>query len=347
MVWARVRASFKRKQQKRRQEVAFKLYQRRVRLGRQGDQDTDWAAAGKLVASPVRLLFFDLNGPLIWLEKACFEPTDRLLDRAAFFDVVDRLSPALEALGVLLIPVVLYVATQSFEERRDEREVQRLQQEAIEDYIAQVTEVLLNAEGDLHAEENQRIRDVLTAATITQLRDPNLDGVRKGQVIEFLSRTDLVQAERQLKDLVTRSTPIPIVSLSSADLEGANLRRADLEGADLFGANLGGADLFGANLGGADLFGAGLSGADLRRADLRRANLQGARLEGADLRGANLGGSNLQRALLYRADLKGVYLCQTVLSINLDPDRDCGKPWSSEPPANHPYLLFQVNPGHL
>jgi uncharacterized protein YjbI with pentapeptide repeats len=153
-------------------------------------------------------------------------PPTSSLERAAFFDVIDRLSPALEALGVLLIPVVLYVATQSFEERRDEQEVQRLQQEAIEDYIAQVTEVLLNAEGDLRSEENQRIRDVLTAATLAQLRDPNLDGDRKGQVIEFLTRTDLVQAERRLKDLMTQSTPRPVVSLSRADLEGADLRKS-------------------------------------------------------------------------------------------------------------------------
>jgi hypothetical protein len=85
MVWARVRASFKRKQQKRRQDVAFKLYQRRVRLGRQGDQHTDWATAGKLVANPVRLLLFDLNGPLIWLEKTCFEPTDQLSRAGSIF----------------------------------------------------------------------------------------------------------------------------------------------------------------------------------------------------------------------------------------------------------------------
>jgi hypothetical protein len=195
MVWVRLRNHLQRKQTKLRQDLAFELYQRRVRFGRQGDQHTDWVTAGKLLDNPFRQILFALNGPLIWLEKTCFEPTDQLLERAAFFDVIDRLSPALEALGVLLIPVVLYVATQSFEERRDEQEVQRLQQEAIEDYIAQVTEVLLNAEGDLHSEENQRIRDILTAATLAQLRDPNLDGDRKGQVIEFLTRTDLVQAK--------------------------------------------------------------------------------------------------------------------------------------------------------
>jgi uncharacterized protein YjbI with pentapeptide repeats len=325
MVWVRLRNHLQRKQTKLRQDLAFELYQRRVRFGRQGDQHTDWVTAGKLLDNPFRQILFALNGPLIWLEKTCFEPTDQLLERAAFFDVIDRLSPALEALGVLLIPLVLYVATQSFEERRDEQEVQRLQQEAIEDYIAQVTEVLLNAEGDLRSEENQRIRDVLTATTLAQLRDPNLDGDRKGQVIEFLTRTDLVQAERRLKDLMTQSTPRPVVSLSRADLEGADLERADLRGVDLMGANLRGANLRRANLRGAYLAATDLAEADLRGAELSGAYLEAAYIAEADLRGAELSGAYLDR----------IYLCKTLIpqGFPLDPDQDCGKAWL-------PFVIF-------
>jgi uncharacterized protein YjbI with pentapeptide repeats len=65
------------------------------------------------------------------------------------------------------------------------------------------------------------------------------------------------------------------------------LSRANLYGADLSGANLYGADLSRANLSGANLSGANLSGANLSRA-----NLSGANLYGADLSGANLYGSD-------------------------------------------------------
>ena len=70
----------------------------------------------------------------------------------------------------------------------------------------------------------------------------------------------------------------PVVSLSGANLSGADLYRANLSGADLSGANLSGADLSKADLSGADLHEADLSGANLYEADLYEADLSGADL---------------------------------------------------------------------
>ena len=72
--------------------------------------------------------------------------------------------------------------------------------------------------------------------------------------------------------LVVDVVDLPRLSMTEADLCGANLRGANLEWANLYGANLEGADLRVANLEGADL-----RVANLYRADLRGANLTGAR----------------------------------------------------------------------
>ena len=78
------------------------------------------------------------------------------------------------------------------------------------------------------------------------------------------------------------------MTLSCADLSGADLSWSRLSCADLSGARLSCADLSGA-----DLSGARLSDADLSRADLSVADLSGARLSGANLSGARLSGCDM------------------------------------------------------
>ena len=309
------------------EQVAHELYQNRMLSGQPGDQNSDWATAEQIVRSPLKTTLFASNRPLIKLEKRIIEPTSRHLKNSALFDIVDRLSPALEAAGVLLIPVVLYWASQSFEQQRQAQEIERLQQETVQNYIAQLSEIFLNVDGDLRDDENQRIRTIATAATITLLRDPNLDRYRKGQVIEFLSQMDLVQStppesgEEEAEPIIISLSGASLsgadligASLIGASLSGAFLGGASLSGADLSDANLSGAFLRGAFLGGASLSGAVLSDADLSNADLFRADLRGAVLIRANLRGASLIGASLIGADLYGAFLSGAVLSDANLS---------------------------------
>ncbi len=94
------------------------------------------------------------------------------------------------------------------------------------------------------------------------------------------------------------------VTMSHADLTGADLTGADLSGADLTGADLSGADLTGADLNGAKLTGAYLAHAYLTGADLSHAILSNADLSNADLNGADLNGAKLSHAYLNGAKLK-------------------------------------------
>ena len=347
------RKSKAKKRQEDIERVAGELRQNRLLLGKSGDKHQDLEKAEKIVRSPFRTTLFASNRPLIRLEKNLIEPISQHLQDSATFDIIDRISPALEAIGILLIPLVLYWATQSYEQQRAAQEIERLQQETVQNYIGQLSEIFLNVDADLRDEKNQRIRTIATAATITLFRDPNLDSVRKGQIIEFLGQMELIQELESTKDGAKDTTAI--ISLSGADLSGADLSNTSLSRADLSNANLSNANLEGAYLNGADLSNANLEGAYLveaklgraylLKADLSNANLEGAYLSEADLSSTNLNKTNLFRANLFRVDLFGANLegvdlsganlqgvdlseakfCRTTLpdGITLDPNRDC------------------------
>ncbi|WP_346293958.1 pentapeptide repeat-containing protein [Sphaerothrix gracilis] len=331
--------------------IAERLYRNRQVMKRSGSAEDDWAKAERIVRSPVRRLLLHLNQPLIHIEKRAIEPTARWVDRADLFRIIERLSPTLEALGVIAIPLVLFFAAQSYEESLRQQELEQLQQQAVTDYLNQLSTILLELDGSLGDPQNAELRTLTTATTLTLLRDPNLDGNRKGQIIGFLSEMRLVQRKILYGPQRPEDT-VPLIRLRSADLVGVDLRNADLSGADLSHADLSHASLIFVDLSGADLSHADLRNADLifvdlshadlifvdlRNADLRNAgfvingrggadlrgaDLRGADLRGADLRGVDLHGADLRRTNLSNADLREIdtlaqpqlensYLCET------------------------------------
>lgn len=50
------------------------------------------------------------------------EPLADWFERAAIFKIVEKLSPGLEAVGVLLIPVVIWWFSQSYQVEKDKQE---------------------------------------------------------------------------------------------------------------------------------------------------------------------------------------------------------------------------------
>ena len=263
--------------------------------------ESDWQEAKQyLETHPREVWLWRLNRPFIWLEKSIIEPLDFWADRANIFSFFSKISPILEAIGVLLIPFAIFY----FESSREERQIRFEQnlisaqtevrhQEAVRDYLSQITTIYLETEQGKELQNNEELKILLEATTLALFdelsvsedsllkKDRNIQRTfegdrrdRKGQVIRFLSRLNWIN-EVEGKE--------PLLSLQGANLVGANLVGADLGGANLVGADLGGANLRSANLVGADL-----GGANLVRAFLVGANLVGANLVRADLVGANL-----------------------------------------------------------
>jgi uncharacterized protein YjbI with pentapeptide repeats len=119
---------------------------------------------------------------------------------------------------------------------------------ALQDYFDEMTQLLLEKELR-HSEPTSEVRTLARSRTLTTLR--NLDGERKGFLVQFLHEAGLVY------------TNTAVVSLAGADLSEAKFGGADLRGANLSDTFLWEADLSKVTLHGADLSKAFLEGADL------------------------------------------------------------------------------------
>jgi uncharacterized protein YjbI with pentapeptide repeats len=229
-------------------------------------------------------------------------------------------------LELLVVPLVLLgigllfqIQQSEVEQRRLEAaqhiEEQRAQDEALQTYLEQMGQMLLDKDRPLRqSKEGDEVQLLARARTVTILR--RLDSARNRDILQFLREARLVPSNRY--DIQEHIVRLDNSNLSKADLRGANLDSFDLHGTDLSGADLrdarlpwsylpyaklNGADLRGAYLrgdpdqsGDADLSDADLSDANLSEADLSYDNLSNANLQGANLTDAVLRGTNLSNA---------------------------------------------------
>ena len=230
-------------------------------------------------------------------------------------------------LELLVVPLVLLgigllfqIQQNGVEKRRLEAEQhieeQRAQDEALQTYLEQIGQMLLDKDRPLRqSKEGDEVQLLARARTVTILR--RLDSARNRDILQFLREARLVPSNKyEIQEHIVR---LDNSNLSKADLRGANLDSFDLRGTDLSGADLrdarlpwsylpyaklNGANLRGAYLRGdpdqsgddADLSDADLSDANLREADLSYDNLSSANLQGANLTDAVLRGTNLSNA---------------------------------------------------
>ncbi len=255
----------------------------------------------------------------------------------------------LQLLSALAIPVVLAAAGLWFTAQQDarqqnienqradaERELaeQRAQDEALQAYLNQMSELILNR-NLLEAKGSDPVYTLAQARTSTVMS--GLDAAHNRSVVRFLSNSGLLGSSRLQDPPLSTGSLLRGIGLEGVDLSGlrtegcissacrpedllgAGLRNADLSNADLSNDDLFLADLRGADLSGADLTNASLSGADLSGqkrtaiapasgANLSRANLNDAFLLGADLTNATVRSADLSGAYLKNAYLKNAYL---------------------------------------
>jgi uncharacterized protein YjbI with pentapeptide repeats len=223
--------------------------------------------------------------------------------------------PAVLAIGVAWLTWTQHQRQSEAEEARKEREQkienQRAQDAALQAYLDQMGQLMLEKNLRNSALDSEA-RTLARARTLTIL--VRLDRDHKRNVLQFLYESNLIAKEGNVVDLKG-------ADLGQANLDGINLEGADLEGTGLYQANLSGAKLRGASLREANLKKAVLSlgfdrvggkislGADLYQADLSEANLSQANLSGYNyLAQANLSGADLSKANLAGVNLSGAKL---------------------------------------
>ncbi len=181
-----------------------------------------------------------------------------------------------------------------------EREIAKdnQQQVTLEAYFDRMTELLL-ANGLRESNEGDEVRSIARTRTLTVLRE--LDGRRKGQVLQFLYELNLISGNKSIVDMRSadlRELDLPHAKLENVSLPEANLRKSNLYFARLSGANFYLADLDEVNLDWADLRGANL------QSGLSKARLNVTHLDGAILFRANFTGAGLVNSSLVGADLR-------------------------------------------
>ena len=207
---------------------------------------------------------------------------------------------------LLIVPLFLGIGVWwlNRNEKDTEREIAsfRAQQSDLQTYVKSMTELLLDH--DLR-EANQNDEVCSIARTITLSALSQLNGVQKGQVLQFLQESGLIG---QVPILKLNNADLNQVHLFRADLKNVYLRETEMQNAELVRSNL-----FRANLQRARLQQSNLSGAVLVRANLREAFMQGTNLREAVLRDADFRRANLSQVDLTEADLKDTDLRRTNL----------------------------------
>jgi uncharacterized membrane protein len=130
---------------------------------------------------------------------------------------------------------------------------------ALQEYIDKMSELLLEKQLRVSEPEDE-VRTIARVRTLTVLR--GLDGVRKGNVLQFLHESGLLYKDKC------------IIDLQHADLSEANLKGANLKGASLYSIKLSKADLSFAILTDTVLISTNLREVLLYFSDLRNANLK-------------------------------------------------------------------------
>jgi Pentapeptide repeats (8 copies) len=186
---------------------------------------------------------------------------------------------------------------------QQEAEENRAQAEALEAYLDQIGQLLLDDERPLRKTgEGDEERTIARAWTLAVLS--RLSGARRGTVVQFLYEADLItrktsriipgkdtinapresnieDIQRWIIESTTGDIPRWITRGGIVDLRGADLSRSSLDATILGKAHLAGADLSGANLSGAQL--STYREGFLRVADLSDTNLSGANLSNVTL----------------------------------------------------------------
>jgi uncharacterized protein YjbI with pentapeptide repeats len=224
----------------------------------------------------------------------------------------------LPIVGALLVSVVIALGIwgitwqlEKLENQRAEAErelaEQRAQDEALQAYLDQMSQLILDRQlleieqGNPVHEPGDPVHTLAQARTSTAIL--RLDAEHNESVTHFLITSGLSVRTKDSARLLRGST-LSHAKLSGAYLPNSDLGDAELSGADLSNASMVNADLV-AHLPNADLSDANLIGADLSEANLFSADLSGANLIGADLSRAVLDNANLSNAVLDNANLGG------------------------------------------
>jgi uncharacterized protein YjbI with pentapeptide repeats len=244
---------------------------------------------------------------------------------------------------ICIIPIVLAVGAIIFSLYQHQTEMQieteRQRGTAFQSYIDRIKEIILEMHSmetgtdeitdEIFDEISEKLEDLgEIGAAYTKVTLQQLDGKRKGMLLEFLYNShllgwfDVILGEQFLQIIyLGESADFNGVIINTPALRGVNLGFTNLSNSNFIGLDLCKAHLLGSNFSnskfiGVNFFGADLGGANFQNVKWGIGNL----LEQADLRSANLRNADMRKANLDKANLEfAKYNRKTKLPKGFDP----------------------------
>lgn len=203
-------------------------------------------------------------------------------------------------LDLLIVPLSLIFLGwiyQAYEKSKTERkEKENQQNEILDSYFRTISE-LINKWNLLDKTQNNESRIIARTRTIVAVE--NLEGERKGQILQFLFESNLIDDEKlnilganfrevQASGIVLRNTTIKGVHFCDSNFKNTFLDGSSFISCNFSNTNFNGASMENTNLGYSDL-----SYCKLTNIDLTRVNFEGANLNYADLSNSKITQSQL------------------------------------------------------
>ena len=213
-------------------------------------------------------------------------------------------------LDLLIIPVVIGLLGWSFSQaekaKTKNREEERSENESFESFLQTMTDLIIK--NKLHDEPSRQTLAIARARINVAFN--NLNGARKGQVLQFLYESYLIDINPKLKlrGANLKDAVLDEIVLGESEIRGAYFNKASIKDANLKGAILVGCDFTQADLSNSLVKDVDLSYSDLTKAKLKNMDLTSVNFEGVTLTGADLRGSKILRTQLdgifNKADIK-------------------------------------------
>lgn len=203
-------------------------------------------------------------------------------------------------LKLLIIPLSLVLLGWSYKEAEKSKaknsEEERSRNETLNSFFNVITDLLQNH----NLANSPSIQTRAMAKARINMTLSQLDGARKGQVLQFLYESDLIDISPKLRLLGANfnDSILDQIVLGDSEIRGAYFKNASIKNANLNKIILNSSILEKANLSGSQVDNADFGYTNLKKCKLKNMDLTKVNFEGADLTNANLRGSTISQSQL-------------------------------------------------
>lgn len=203
-------------------------------------------------------------------------------------------------LDLLIIPAVIgllgWLYSQTEKIKTKKRDEERSQNEVLESFLLTMTNLII--EHKLHDTPNRQILSIARARINIALH--NLNGSRKGQVLQFLYESDLIDLTPKINliGINFQNVVIDEIVLGKSEIKGSYFNNSSIQKANLSGGVFIGCDFSDANLSQSLVTNTDFSYSNFTNAILNNMDLTSVNLEGVNLTNANLRGSKISKVQL-------------------------------------------------